>query len=218
MLSMIRSLLNLTLATMLLLPALAVAAQDLSGLREIQSEWARISYDLDENRRADAFEALATRSQKLADQNPDSPEALTWHGIVLSSWAGARGGLGALKLVEQAKTLYEQAIAINASSLGGSAVGSLGVLYHKVPGWPLAFGSDRKAKIFLERAVTINPTGIDSNYFYGEFLYDTDRAQDAVAFLERALAAPPRPGRESADAGRRREVEVLLAKAKAAAR
>ena len=60
---------------------------------------------------------------------------------------------------------------------------SLGTLYHRVPGFSVGFGSDRKAKEYLEKAVAINPDGIDRNYFYGEFLYDEGRRRDLNALL-----------------------------------
>jgi Tfp pilus assembly protein PilF len=92
------------------------------------------------------------------------------------------------------------------------------VLYYKVPGWPVAFGDKARAQELLKRGLTINPTGIDPNYFYGEFLVETGRAAEAVPFLERALKAPARPGREIADAGRRDEALALLAKARSQTR
>ena len=58
------------------------------------------------------------------------------------------------------------------------------------------------------------PNAIDPNYFYGELLFDEGEYARALEHLERALRAPPRPGREVADEGRRREVEALLAKTK----
>lgn len=60
--------------------------------------------------------------------------------------------------------------------------------------------------------------GIDPNYFYGEYLVETGKPAEAVAYLEKALVAPPRPGRDLADAGRRDEARELLEKARAAAR
>ena len=52
---------------------------------------------------------------------------------------------------------------------------SLGTLYYKVPGWPIGFGSDKKAREYLAKALDLNPTGIDPNYFMGEFLFDAGR-------------------------------------------
>ncbi len=126
-----------------------------------------------------------------------------------------RTGLLALGLVKQARALYEQAIAIDGKVLDGSAYGSLGVLYYKVPGWPIAFGSKAKAEEMLKKALALNPAGIDPNFFYGEFLIENDRLAEGISHLERALQAAPRPGRQVADTGRREEIRTLLAKVKA---
>ena len=47
--------------------------------------------------------------------------------------------------------------------LDGSAYNSLGVLYYKVPGWPVGFGDKAKARELLQKALAINPKGIDAN-------------------------------------------------------
>jgi tetratricopeptide (TPR) repeat protein len=200
----------------------AAAAVDASpvddAVADVQREWERISYTVPPAQRAERFEALAARAHAASAAHPDRPEPMIWEGIVMSSWAGAKGGLGALPLVRQAKGLYESAIALRPEALEGSALNSLGVLYYKVPGWPVAFGDKARAQELLKRGLTINPTGIDPNYFYGEFLVETGRAAEAVPFLERALKAPARPGREIADAGRRDEALALLAKARSQTR
>ena len=118
--------------------------------------------------------------------------------------------------MKQAKALYEQAIQIDGNALDGSAYNSLGVLYYKVPGWPVGFGDKAKARELLAKALAINPKGIDANYFYGEYLLETRQPDEAMAYLERALQAPARPGRTLADAGRRDEAKALLDKARAA--
>jgi cytochrome c-type biogenesis protein CcmH/NrfG len=137
---------------------------------------------------------------------------------VVSSWAGAKGGLGALPLARKAKALYEDAIRIRPEALQGSALNSLGVLYYRVPGWPVGFGDRERARQLLKQALEVDPAGIDPNYFYADYLVETGHAADAVPYLERALKAPPRPGREIADAGRRDEATQLLAKARGTAR
>ena len=97
--------------------------------------------------------------------------------------------------------------------LDGSAYNSLGVLYYKVPGWPMGFGDKAKAKELLRKALSLNPQGIDPNFFYGEYLFETKQADEAVPTWN-GVAGPPRPGRQIADAGRREEARVLLEKAK----
>ena len=103
---------------------------------------------------------------------------------------------------------------INDMAMDGSAYTSLGALYYQVPGWPIAFGNDKKARQLLEKAVSINPDGLDSNYFYADFMIREKEYAKAKAALEKALAAPTRPGREVADQGRRAEIEALMAKIK----
>jgi tetratricopeptide (TPR) repeat protein len=120
--------------------------------------------------------------------------------------------LGALSLVKDAKAMYEKAIAMNGQALDGSAYASLGVLYYKVPGWPLGFGDKAKAEALLKQALDINPDGIDPNFFYAEFLAENGRAPEALTYAQRALQAPTRPGRQIADAGRREEIRALMQK------
>jgi len=200
------------------LPLQAARAADESfdrQLQAIQQDWAVASYETPAGEpRAAALAALGERARLLAEAHPDRAEALVWEGIVLSSHAGAKGGLGALGLAKQARDRLEAALKLDPTVLGGSAYTSLGTLYHKVPGFPLGFGSDQKARELLAKALVLNPDGIDSNYFFGEFLLDEGEYVEAVRHLERALAAAPRPGRELADRGRREEAQVLLERAR----
>ena len=182
---------------------------------DIQHDWEVIRYQSPAGEREKRFETLAAKAHKVSETYAGRPEPLVWEGIVVSSWAGEKGGLGALGLVKQAKGLYESAIAIDGNALDGSAYNSLGVLYYKVPGWPVGFGDKAKAKEMLQKALALNPRGIDPNFFYGEYLVETKQPEQAVAYLDRALQAPARPGRQVSDSGRREEVRALLEKIKA---
>jgi len=198
------------------LPALA---EDIDpAVAEIQHRWEVIQYQTAKEERRANLEALAEKASALATLKPDHPDALIWEGIVLSSLAGEKQGLdklSALGLIKRARERYETAIRIDASALNGSGLNSLGVLYAKAPGWPLSFGDKAKAEENFLAALQRNPAGIDTNYFYAEFLLEQGKASLAIEHLERALKAPPRPSRQIADEGRRKEVMALLEKAKA---
>ncbi|MET0497178.1 MAG: hypothetical protein ABW106_02775 [Steroidobacteraceae bacterium] len=161
-----------------------------------------------------ALEALGETAHQLSLKNPTRAEALIWEGIVLSTYAGVKGGLGALGVAKKSRSLFERALKIDPQALQGSAYTSLGVLYSKVPGFPIGFGDDDKARELLLKALAINADGIDPNYFYAQFLCDQDHCAQALPYLEKAAKAPPRAGREVADQGRHREVLELMAKAK----
>jgi tetratricopeptide (TPR) repeat protein len=161
-----------------------------------------------------AFAALEKRAEDFTKQHPGRAEALIWEGIIESSYAGAKGGLGALGIAKEARGNLEAALGIDPSALNGSAYTSLGTLYYKVPGFPVGFGDDEKAEKMLQKALALNPDGIDPNYFYGEYLYEQGEYAKALQYLEKAAKAPGRPGRERADEGRRAEIAALTAKVK----
>lgn len=200
------------LALLTSLGASAIAQEFDSELLAIQVTWADANYAPDSDARDTVFEHLQAQAAAFSARYPQRAEPLIWEGIVLSTAAGAKGGLGALGLARESRKKLEAAMTIDPDALQGSAYTSLGTLYHKVPGFPLAFGSDKKARELLEKALTINPMGIDSNYFYGEFLFDEGEYVTARQHLETALQAAPRPNRLTADEGRRREIRALLAR------
>ena len=192
------------------LPAFALSAGGQDQLLQLQTRWAEINYQTPEKQREEAFAKLVTQADAALASEPKAPELLIWRGIILSTQAGAKGGLGALGLVKEAKSSLEQALAIDPQALAGSAYTSLGSLYYQVPGWPIGFGDDEQAEKMLTQALAINPDGLDPNYFYGDYLQRQKRYEEARAALKKALAAKDRPGRELADKGRRAEAQALL--------
>jgi len=180
-------------------------------LLDIQHRWAPLNYAAKVNDDViSKMKALAEQTHQLTKAEPDNVNYLIWDGIVHSSLAKLAGGLGALSKVEIAKEQFEKALEIDPQALNGSAYASLGVLYQKVPGWPLGFGNDKKAKQYLEQALEMNPNGLDINYFYADYLAEQDEDEQALKYLEKALAAPKLINRPIADEGRRAEATRLL--------
>jgi tetratricopeptide (TPR) repeat protein len=198
-------------ALVILFAPLARAAMD-DDVRALQHEWEEIKYRKPKPDQEKAFEALSQTATAVRAKYADRAEAEIWYGIIVSSYAGAKGGLGALSLAKDAKAAFEHALAVNPKALSGSAYTSLGSLYYQVPGWPIGFGDDKKAREMLETALKLNPDGIDPNYFYGDYLFRKGDYAGAKKALEHALKAPARPDRPLADEGRRKEIDELLAK------
>lgn len=193
-------------------PALADACDD--KVKGLQTDWAHVNYEVAKASRTNEMLALAGRADGVVAQCRGRAEPLVWDAIITASAAGLKGGLGALGLAKEAKGMLEQAEKINPNALDGSVYTSLGSLYYQVPGSPVGFGDKAKARAYLQKALQANPTGIDPNYFMGDFLLHQRDYDGAVRYFEKALAAPGRPGRESADRGRRGEIQPLLAEAR----
>jgi len=179
-------------------------------LASIQGEWAHIKYQLPKKQREAAFRKLYTRAKQIRITHPGKAEPLLWEGIILTDYAGERGGLRALQMIEQSRKLYEKALDINPYVSHGAAYTQLGNLYFEVPGWPLGFGDRDKARDLLKKGLSISPAGLDANYFMGKFLLRQKQYRDAARHFQRALAAPPRPGRVIADTGRKSDARRML--------
>ena len=173
-------------------PALAGAAPVDDAVAELQRDWAVIRYQTPAAEREKRFEALAARAHRVSESFPGRSEPLVWEGIVVSSLAGEKGGLGALGLVKQARVMYERAIQIDGKALDGSAYNSLGVLYYKVPGWPLGFGDKDKARELLQSSLFYEPLPfVRRVVFIATPHRGSYRAGDRIADLLRKVISLP---------------------------
>jgi len=200
-----------TLTGTLLSLALSSAALA-SGAGEIQQRWDQANFGLSGDERETAMSTLVKDCESLLGSGAAEAELLTWCGIVNSSYAGMASPLSAMKYAKRARSELQKALDDDPGVLHGAAQTSLGTLYFKVPGWPLGFGDNDKARDLLRAGLASDPQGMDSNYFYADFLADQGQWEEARKYLVQAREAAPRPGREVADAGRRVEIESLLAK------
>jgi tetratricopeptide (TPR) repeat protein len=182
-------------------------------LRPIESEWARITYQVtDGDEKEKQLQGLADAASGVTARYPNRAEPIIWEGVIASSEARYAGPFGALGFAKRARDLFEKAGRLDYSALDGAVPTSLGALYYMVPGFPLGFGDNGKARRYLEQGVEISPRGLDSNFFYGDFLYRTGQYGKAAAVLKQALDAPADRERPVWDAGRRAEIRMLLAK------
>ncbi len=178
----------------------------------LQQRWDKITYQLAEADREAAYVDLIQQTSTASAALPQCAALWIWDGITRSTYAGAAGGLGALKSIRHAKRSLERAIAIDPTVLSGAAHTSLGSLYYQAPGWPISFGDKKLAEQHLRLALELAPDDIDANYFYGDYLFSRKQYPQAQLALHKALAAAPRPERPVADQGRRVEIQRLLDK------
>jgi tetratricopeptide (TPR) repeat protein len=181
-------------------------------LLAIQHAWEQANYETAADVRKKSLESLGGRVEAFVHKYPGRAEPLVWQGIVLSTYAGAKGGLGALSIAKKSRDSLLAALKLDPNALDGSAYTSLGALYYQVPGWPIGFGNRQTAAEYLRKALAINPQGTDPNYFYGELMFEQGDYDSALVHLQKALAAPARPDRAVADSGRKAEIQALISR------
>ncbi|SHE34659.1 hypothetical protein SAMN02745148_00198 [Modicisalibacter ilicicola DSM 19980] len=184
-------------------------AQD-SELFALKNRWEHVTTQTPEGARAKALEALAEEANALVRQYPDHPRVLIWQGIVLASQARAAGGLGALGLAKEARSILERALELDPEGNGGSAYVTLGALYDRVPGWPVGFGNSETAETMFQKALAIRPEGIDVNYYYAAFLEEEGRTREALEHARRAVEGEAREERQVSDEALRAQARELV--------
>ncbi|WP_374414423.1 tetratricopeptide repeat protein [Novosphingobium colocasiae] len=196
-----------------LLPTAALADMA-SDVKAVNDGWAHITYEIKgSSTQTKALDQLAKQANTLVARYPGKAEPLLWAGIVTSEQANRANFFHKLGLATKARDLIAKAYAIDPRAADGGAALSLGVLYYKVPGSPLAWGDDERAVKLLKQALATDPNGLDTNYFYGDYLLAQGDKAGARAYLQKALRAPHDASRPVWDAGRRREARDLLSKA-----
>ncbi|MFT5140669.1 MAG: tetratricopeptide (TPR) repeat protein [Lysobacterales bacterium] len=178
------------------------------AVQSLQKSWAHANYETEGKDRKKAFQALTKEADKAVAANPDDAEAHVWTGIVYSTNAGEVSMFSAGKQVKRARAELDRALEIDPNAINGAAYTSLGALLFQIPGF--MGGDDEIAETMLKKGVEMNADGIDSNYFYGLFLLDQDRLDEAEVYLKKALSAKARPDRPIADTGRRSDINLAL--------
>lgn len=202
--------------TMVLVCATASVWADVTAdVAALQAEWDTVNFTLKKDDQVKPLEAMISKAEALNKANPGNVQALVWEGIIHATYAGAKGGLGALSECKTAKLLFEQAIEADPSAMKGAAYTSVGSLYYQVPGWPIGFGDKEKAEEMLKKGLALGPQDLDAHYFYADFLIQQKRWKEAVAMIEKGLATPNDPQRPLFQKGRRDKLTEMLATAKA---
>jgi tetratricopeptide (TPR) repeat protein len=209
-----RSVLSFTLlaaAGFRLFPAQAADAAA-AEVHRLQTTWEAIKFGVPEgDEQTNKMNALGEDADAVAARFPDSPEVLIWDGIITSERASMASMFSALGLAKRARDILEQAYKMAPAKLDAGAPTSLGVLYYRVPGFPVGFGDKAKARQLLEQAVKLAPTGLDAWYFYGDFLFEQKEYSKAAEAFHHALSLPQHPDRPAWDKNRRLVIEERLA-------
>jgi tetratricopeptide (TPR) repeat protein len=180
-------------------------------------DWEHIKFQVeDRDLQEKQMAGLAQRAAEIAQRYQGRSEAQIWLGIIISEQASMASENGspfkALGFAKQARDILEKVEKTDPVTLDAGAPTSLGVLYYRVPGFPVGFGDTAKARQLLQEAIANAPNGLDANYFYGDFLYEQKEYSAAEKVLQHALTLPPHPERPIWDKSRRLVMQELLAK------
>ena len=184
---------------------------------DIANGWAHVKFEEeDAARQQKEIAALAERASALIKKYPGRPEPIIWKGVLLSEGASMANEdhsmFTARSLAYEARDTLLEAEKIDPTALEAGAPASLGVLYYRVPSFPIGFGDTNLARKYLDEAVRNAPNGMDANYFYGDFLNDRGDYSGAQRVWRHALSIPVDTERPVWDKARRQVIQENLAK------
>lgn len=163
----------------------SAAIAELSRLEFMQAQ-----LELDKNRRVQQFEkCIAIADQALA-LNANDVRGLFWKAAAMGKMAEDSGIVNALRMLRPMEKMLLKVVALDEKYENAGAHRALGRIYHKLPGFPISFGSNQKALMHLKRAHDLFPQDVITRAFYAELLYDEGKRGEARKHADFVLATP----------------------------
>ena len=195
--------------------ALSAAAPNFEQeLHQIQDEWAETFYHMPEDQQVPRFKNQLVRVHALQKALPQRAEPLIVEAVILCTYAAADWGLSSLGRLNDARDLLIRSIDKDPMAMDATAFITLGNLYYRLPGWPISYGDNRQALVYLEAALRMYPNSLDSNYFLGDYWLHEGAYKKALNYLEKADQAPVRPNQRLSDEKLKEELKAALAAAR----
>ena len=146
--------------------------------------------EMDKNRRVQLFErCIAIADQALA-LNANDVRGLFWKAAAMGKMAEDSGIVNALRMLRPMEKMLLKVVTLDEKYENAGAHRALGRMYHKLPGFPISFGSNQKALAHLKRAHELFPRDIITRAFYAEVLYDEGMKAEARKHADFVLATP----------------------------
>ncbi len=131
--------------------------------------------EMDKERRVQLFERCIAVADRAIALNPNDVRGLFWKSVAMGKMAEDSGIVNAFRMLRPMEKMLLKVVALDEKYENAGAHRALGRMYHKLPGFPISFGSNQKALAHLKRAHELFPRDVITRAFYAEVLSgDTD--------------------------------------------
>jgi tetratricopeptide (TPR) repeat protein len=163
----------------------SAALAELSRLQFMQAQLER-----NKSRRVQLFENCIAAADRALTLNKNDVRGLFWKAAAMGKMAEDSGMVNALRMLRPMENLLLKVVTLDEQYENAGAHRALGRMYHKLPGFPVSFGSNQKALMHLKRAHELFPRDVITRAFYAELLYDEGRKDEARKHADFVLATP----------------------------
>jgi len=170
---------------------LARNSQESAALAELaRLKFMRAQLELDKYHRIQLFEYSIAMADQALMLNGNDVRGLFWKAVAMGKIAEDSGMLDALRMLQPMQDLLLRVVELDERYENAGAHRALGRIYHKLPRFPISFGSNQKALAHLKRAHELFPQNIITRAFYAELLYDIGRRNEARKHADFVLTTP----------------------------
>lgn len=162
---------------------------------------------------ADQGELFATAvayAERAVEAAPDGVNGRYWYALTIGRLGETRGILRSLSAAGEMRRELEIVLELAPDHAGAHF--ALGMLYYKLPGWPLSFGDNNRALEYMTAAVELAPDNTTYRLGLAELLLDMRRRDDAIALLEAVIEMPLTPDEPVESAEDKIKAQELLAR------
>lgn len=188
--------------------ALIVDAKSYEALwRLARAHWFLAEEEPKQNRKA-LFKKGIEYAERARAADPRGTEGHYWFAANTARHAEERGILDSLFAIKPIMGALRKTLELDPKHCWAHHV--LGVVYRKIPGWPLSEGDIDKSLEHAQIAVRLCPDAPLVHIGLGETLLALDRDDEARRALEQALAAPGMADMKAETARHKRTARALL--------
>lgn len=137
------------------------------------------------------FADAVAYAERAVETQPEGVEGRYWYALTIGRLGEARGILRSLSAASDMRRELETVLELAPDHAGAHF--ALGMLYHRLPGWPLSFGDNNRALELMSAAVELAPDNTTYRLGLAELLLDLRRRDDAISQLETIIEMPLTP-------------------------
>lgn len=163
----------------------SAAWAELSRLKFMQAQ-----LEEDKKRRVGLFVDAVGIADQALKLNDSDVRGLFWKSAAMGKIAEDSSIVNAMRMLRPMQNMLLKVIELDEYYENAGAHRALGRMYHKLPGFPISFGSNEKALMHLKRAHELFPQDVITRAFYAELLYDTGDKAGARRHAEFVLITP----------------------------
>lgn len=142
----------------------------------------------------DLFEKGKALAEQATNLYPDKVEGHYWLASLTGRVGEEKGILNSLFMVKPMKAELDLCVQLDPNFPDSYYV--LGLLYWKVPGWPLSIGDKKQAIEYALKAVELKPQSFIFQWGLYQAYDAAGKKKEARAVLEQIISMPVAPGEE----------------------